>query len=98
VSERRQSSLAPAVPQVKQAPAAATKPYVRYVAPFRKRHLGQFRGGKMKLITQNVSLSDLKALEKIVAANKYPSRAEAIRFAIHDLVRAETPRKEASAP
>jgi hypothetical protein len=96
LSERLQSPTRTTDPQVKTTLAAATKSRVSYVAPFRKRHLRQFRGGKMKLITQNVSLSDLKALEKIVAANKYPSRAEAIRFAIHDLVRAETPRKEAS--
>lgn len=95
MSERLQSTSGPTIPQVKQAPAAATKPHVSYVAPFRKRHLRQFRGGKMKVITQHVTFADLKELDKLVSDGLYPNRAEAIRFAIHDLVLNEK-RKEPS--
>jgi len=45
---------------------------------------------KMKLITLHVPEAHLKLLDSLVKAGKYPNRAEAIRFAIHDLVLNET--------
>ena len=40
----------------------------------------------MKLITLYVPEAHLKLLDNLVKVGKYPNRAEAIRFAIRDLV------------
>ena len=46
-------------------------------------------GFQLKLITLYVPEGDLAELDKLVQRKLYPHRAEAIRFAIRDLVREE---------
>jgi len=43
----------------------------------------------MKLITVNIPKKLLKLLDELVKDKKYPNRAEAIRFAVHDLLWSE---------
>lgn len=43
----------------------------------------------MKPILIQLPLADVAILDKLVALNFYPNRNEAIRFAVHDLVRRE---------
>jgi Arc/MetJ-type ribon-helix-helix transcriptional regulator len=43
----------------------------------------------MKLINLYLPESYLVALDQLVAERFYPSRAEAIRFAVHDLINSE---------
>jgi len=47
----------------------------------------------MKLITLYLPMGHLKALDRLVAEKKYPSRAEAIRMAVRDLVNSEAGEK-----
>lgn len=48
----------------------------------------------MKLITLYLTEFDLKRLDDLVKNGIYPNRAEAIRFAVHDLVNAELQRED----
>jgi len=48
----------------------------------------------MKLITLYLPESYIKALDQLVAEKFYPNRAEAIRFAIHDLINSEVWRRK----
>lgn len=43
----------------------------------------------MKLITLYLPEPYIKALDRLVKRKMYPNRAEAIRFAIHDLINSE---------
>ena len=43
----------------------------------------------MKVITLNLPEPYVEALDELVTASIYPNRAEAIRFAVRDLVREE---------
>jgi Arc/MetJ-type ribon-helix-helix transcriptional regulator len=43
----------------------------------------------MKLITLNLPETYIKALDQLVAEHFYPNRAEAIMFAIRDLLKKE---------
>lgn len=48
----------------------------------------------MKLITLYLPETYIKALDQLVAEHFYPNRAEAIRFAIHDLINNEVWRRK----
>ncbi len=48
----------------------------------------------MKLITLYLPETYLKALDQLVTEHFYPNRAEAIRFAIHDLINSEVWRRK----
>lgn len=48
----------------------------------------------MRLITLYVTEADLALLDELVEGKFYPNRAEAIRFAIHDLLREECGEKQ----
>jgi len=48
----------------------------------------------LKLITLYLTEFDLKRLDDLVKNGIYPNRAEAIRFAVHDLVNAELQRED----
>ncbi len=43
----------------------------------------------MKLITVHLPEATVQALDDLVRQKKFPNRSEAIRFAIHDLLRDE---------
>ncbi|MHA1143405.1 MAG: ribbon-helix-helix domain-containing protein [Candidatus Helarchaeota archaeon] len=43
----------------------------------------------MKLITLHLPEQYLCELEKLITADRYPNRSEAIRFAIRDLLKSE---------
>lgn len=43
----------------------------------------------MKSVHVHLPLDDAEVLDKLVSLKYYPSRNEAIRFAVHDLVRKE---------
>lgn len=43
----------------------------------------------MKVISLNIPEPYIKALDELVTASIYPNRAEAIRFAVRDLVKRE---------
>lgn len=43
----------------------------------------------MKSVLVQIPLPDVEGLDKLVARKLYPNRNEAIRFAIHDLLRNE---------
>ena len=49
---------------------------------------------KMKMITLHVPEPYIKALDRLINDKLYPNRAEAIRFAIRDLLYAEAWRLE----
>ena len=48
----------------------------------------------MRLITLNLPEPYIKALDKLVEEKKFPNRAEAIRMAIRDFLKAEVWEKE----
>ena len=50
----------------------------------------------MKLVTVWIPRTEVEKLDEIVKRGFYPSRNEAIRFAIHDLLRAEYQRRRLS--
>lgn len=52
--------------------------------------------GNMKLVTVWIPRTEVEKLDEIVKRGFYPSRNEAIRFAIHDLLRAEYQRRRLS--
>ena len=52
------------------------------------------REPKIRLITLYLPETYIKALDQLVAEHFYPNRAEAIRFAIHDLINSEVWRRK----
>lgn len=58
---------------------------------FSAAHLHHLTVRSMKLISVHIPDTYIKALDRLVELRLYPSRAEAIRFAIRDLILREAP-------
>lgn len=52
--------------------------------------------GNMKVVTVWIPRTEVEKLDELVKRGFYPSRNEAIRFAVHDLLRAEYERRRLS--
>lgn len=53
------------------------------------RPVGYEKKSRMRLITLNLQIPYIEALDKLVEEKKFPNRSEAIRMAVRDLIKTE---------